>query len=66
MSLPDNTNPKFLAWLAAQSQAVKNDVNAYWEAHANDERLFPGHKSREYARLTFLIEYCRDEYDYDA
>ena len=66
MSLPENTNPAFLAWLAERSQAIKNDVNAYWTAHENDERLFPGHRSSEYARLTFLIQYCRDEYGYEG
>lgn len=64
MSLPENTNPAFLAWLNAQKQAVQNDVNAYWDAHADDDRLFPGHKSSEYARLTFLIQYCRETYGY--
>lgn len=64
MTLPANTNPKFLSWLATQPQSVKNDVDAKWGITTNDERLFPGHKSEEYARLTFLIEYCRDEYGY--
>lgn len=66
MILPANTNPKFLAWRAAQSQSVKNDIDARWNVTATDGRIFPGHKSEEYARLTFLIEYCRDEYGYDA
>jgi len=64
MTLPDNTNPKFLAWYAAQPQPVKNDIEARWGVTATDDRLLQGHKSEAYARLTFLIEYCRENYGY--
>lgn len=66
MTLPANTNPKFLAWYNTRAQSVKNDIDARWNVTATDGRIFPGHKSEEYARLTFLIEYARAEYGYDA
>jgi len=66
VSLPENANPKFLTWLSAQPQGTQNDVDAYWTAHANDERLFPGHRSTDHARLTFLIQYCADTYGYEG
>ncbi len=64
MTLPTNANPVFLTWYAEQTQPVRNDVDAKWNVTASDERLFRGHRSENYARLTFLIEYCRDEYGY--
>jgi hypothetical protein len=64
MTFPPNTNPQFVAWYETQAQPVKNDIDAKWDVTATDERLFPGHKSAEYARLAFLIEYCKAEYDY--
>lgn len=66
MTLPVNTNPKFLAWYDTQQQSVRNDIDARWNVTATDSRIFPGHKSEVYARLTFLIEYCQENYGYDA
>jgi hypothetical protein len=66
MTLPANTNPKFLAWYNSQAPAVKTAIDEYWDQTATDERLFPGHKSEEYARLTFLIDHCAEEYGYNA
>jgi len=64
MSLPDNANPVFLAWLRAQSEAVRDDVDAYWGETVSDTALFPGHRSNDYARLTSVIAYCRKEHGY--
>lgn len=64
MTLPANTNPKFLAWYDAQPRTVRNDIDARWTVTASDERLFPGHRSEEYARLTFLIQYASETYGY--
>lgn len=66
MSLPVNTNPKFLAWYEAQRPSIRRAINSYWRDTASDSRLFRGHKSEEYARLTFLIEHCQSEYGYNA
>ena len=64
MSLPEKTNPAFLSWLAAQPAATKSAVDEKWGATAADDRLFPGHRSAEYARLAYLIQFCRDTYGY--
>lgn len=64
MNLPANTNPDFLAWIDQQPQSVQNDIAAHWDVTATDPRLFPGHKSQDYARVTFLLEYCQENYGY--
>jgi hypothetical protein len=64
MALPETTNPAFLRWIADQSEPIRNDIAARWDVTATDERLFPGHRNENYARLTFLIDYCRENYGY--
>lgn len=64
MTFPANTNPAFLAWYAAQPPARKTAIDEYWEDTATDERLFPGHRNQEHARLAFLIAHCRETYGY--
>lgn len=66
MSLPDNTNPVFMAWLNAQPESVRDAVEVYWGATAGDDALFPGHRSNDYARLANVIAHCRNTYGYSG
>lgn len=66
MILPKNTNPAFVDWYNAQSADVKDAIDIAWGATTNSSGLVPGHRSEEYARLTFLISHCRDVYGYSG
>ena len=66
MILPKNTNPTFVAWYNAQSADVKEAIDAAWASTTNISGLVPGHRSEEYARLTFLIAHCQDAYGYNG
>ncbi len=66
MTLPKNTNPRFVTWYNAQSDSVKEAIDAEWASSAGSVGLFQGHRSEEYARLSFLIAHCRSVYGYDG
>lgn len=64
MIFPKSTNPTFVAWYNAQSEDIRDAIDAEWAASAKSNGLFPGHRSEGYARLTFLIAHCRAAYGY--
>lgn len=62
MIFPDNTNPAFVAWYNTRPADVRAAIDGAWAATASG--VFPGHRSAEHARLTFLIAHCRQAYGY--
>lgn len=64
MVFPGNTNPQFVAWYNAQEADVRDAIDTAWAATMTSAGVLAGHKSAEYARLSFLISHCRDVYGY--
>lgn len=63
--LPENTNPRFRAWLDAQPADVARAVAEQWQSIESHPDISATHKHADHARLTLLIEYCATNYGYE-
>ena len=64
MSMLDNINPKFLAWYNGQSATNQNAIQNEWNTLQTDSRVNPGWRTADYARQTFLIQWCQQTLGY--
>lgn len=60
----DNINPKFLDWYNGQSSANQTSIQNEWTALQTDSRVAVGWRTADYARQTFLIEWCKQNLGY--
>jgi hypothetical protein len=58
-------HPRFRSWYVGQSPDVRAAIDAFYDDTATHRGIAHGHRNREFARLTFTLQYAADTYGYD-
>lgn len=59
-----NINPKFVTWYNSQSTTNQTAIQNEWTTLSTDARVNQGWRSANYAKQTFLIQWCETNLGY--